>query len=157
MSIDRGLHSLFGASKVVADVLVQGYGRYFGIPNAWFRGGTLTGPSHSAAELHGFLAYLMRCVMTRRTYTVFGYENKQVRDAIHSEDLIQAFGEFFKEPRIAEVDNIGGRRFSNASVVEAIAIVEETAGEQLDWTYREESVIGDRIWWIGDKRPLSGP
>ncbi len=120
MSIDSCLHSLFGASKVAADVLVQEYGRYFGLRTACFRGGTLTGPNHSAAELHGFLAYVMRCVMTGRAYNVFGYKGKQVRDAIHSEDLIRAFDEFFRAPRVAEVYNIGGGRFSNASVLEAI-------------------------------------
>ena len=121
MSIDRCLHSLFGASKVAADVLVQEYGRYFGMRTACFRGGTLTGPRHSATELHGFLAYVMRCAMTGTPYTVFGYKGKQVRDAIHSLDLIRAFHAFFREPRVAEVYNIGGGRFSNASVLEAIS------------------------------------
>jgi CDP-paratose 2-epimerase len=150
MSIDHTLHSLFGASKVAADVLVQEYGRYFGLRTACFRGGTLTGPHHSAAELHGFLAYVMRCVMTRRRYTVFGYKGKQVRDAIHSQDLISAFDAFFRAPRVAEVYNIGGGRFSNASVLEAIALSEEIVGEELDWTYEEANRIGDHIWWIGD-------
>src|SRR5512133_131564 len=150
MSIDSCLHSLFGASKVAADVLVQEYGRYFGLPTACFRGGRLTGPNHAAAELHGFLAYVMRCVMTGRAYTVFGYKGKQVRDAIHSEDLIRAFDAFFRAPRVAEVYNIGGGRFSNASVLEAIALSEEVAGEELEWTYRDESRVGDHIWWIGD-------
>ena len=150
MSIDRCLHSLFGASKVAADVLVQEYGRYFGMRTACFRGGTLTGPRHSAAELHGFLAYVMRCAMTGTPYTVFGYKGKQVRDAIHSLDLIRAFDEFFREPRVAEVYNIGGGRFSNASVLEAIRLSEEIAGEKLDWTYRDENRVGDHIWWIGD-------
>ena len=150
MSIDSCLHSLFGASKVAADVLVQEYGRYFGLPTACFRGGTLTGPNHAAAELHGFLAYVMRCVMTGSAYTVFGYKGKQVRDAIHSEDLIRAFDAFFRAPRVAEVYNIGGGRFSNASVLEAIALSEEVAGEELEWTYRDESRVGDHIWWIGD-------
>ncbi len=156
MSIDRCLHSVFGASKVAADVLVQEYGRYFGLRTACFRGGTLTGPNHSAAELHGFLAYLMRCVMTGRAYTVFGYQAKQVRDAIHSTDLIRAFDEFFKAPRIAEVYNIGGGRFSNASVIEAIALCEEIVGEKLEWTYKEENRIGDHVWWIGDNRRFQG-
>jgi CDP-paratose 2-epimerase len=150
MSIDDCLHSLFGASKVAADVLVQEYGRYFGMRTACFRGGTLTGPHHSAAELHGFLAYVMRCVMTGRPYTVFGYKGKQVRDAIHSSDLIRAFHEFFRAPRMAEVYNIGGGRFSNASVLEAIVLSEEIAGEELEWTYEEANRIGDHIWWIGD-------
>jgi CDP-paratose 2-epimerase len=150
MSIDRCLHSLFGASKVAADVLVQEYGRYFGLRTACFRGGTLTGPRHSAAELHGFLAYVMRCAMTGTPYTVFGYKGKQVRDAIHSLDLIRAFHEFFLAPRVAEVYNIGGGRFSNASVLEAISLSEEIASESLDWSYRDQSRVGDHIWWIGD-------
>jgi CDP-paratose 2-epimerase len=150
MSIDGCLHSVFGASKVAADVLVQEYGRYFGLATACFRGGTLTGPNHSAAELHGFLAYVMRCVMTGRPYNVFGYKGKQVRDAIHSEDLIRAFHAFYRAPRVAEVYNIGGGRFSNASVIEAIALAEEIGGDQLDWTYQEENRIGDHVWWIGD-------
>jgi CDP-paratose 2-epimerase len=150
MPIDDCLHSLFGASKAAADVLVQEYGRYFGMRTACFRGGTLTGPHHSAAELHGFLAYVMRCVMTGRPYRVFGYKGKQVRDAIHSEDLIRAFHEFLNAPRIAEVYNIGGGRFSNASVLEAIRLSEEIVGEELEWTYEEANRIGDHIWWIGD-------
>ena len=150
MPIDHTLHSLFGASKVAADILVQEYGRYFGLRTACFRGGTLTGPHHSAAELHGFLAYLMRCLMTRKRYTVFGYKGKQVRDAIHSHDLISAFDSFFRSPRVAEVYNMGGGRFSNASVLEAIELSEEIAGERLDWTYEEANRIGDHIWWIGD-------
>jgi CDP-paratose 2-epimerase len=150
MSIDDCLHSLFGASKVAADVLVQEYGRYYGLRTACFRGGTLTGPHHSAAELHGFLAYVMRCVMTGTPYTVYGYKGKQVRDAIHSEDLIRAFHEFFKAPRVAEVYNIGGGRFSNASVIEAIALAQEIEGEELSWTYEDANRIGDHIWWIGD-------
>jgi CDP-paratose 2-epimerase len=150
MSIDETLHSLFGASKVAADVVVQEYGRYFGMRTACFRGGTLTGPYHSAAELHGFLAYVMRCVMTRKPYTVYGYKGKQVRDAIHSRDLIKAFDAFFRAPRSAEVYNIGGGRFSNASVLEAIRMSEEIAGEELVWTYEDAHRIGDHIWWIGD-------
>jgi CDP-paratose 2-epimerase len=150
MSIDECLHSLFGASKTAADILVQEYGRYFGMATACFRGGTLTGPHHSAAELHGFLAYVMRCLMTGRAYTVYGYKGKQVRDAIHSADLVSAFDEFFRAPRVAEIYNIGGGRFSNASVVEAIRLSEEIAGEALEWSYAEANRIGDHIWWIGD-------
>jgi CDP-paratose 2-epimerase len=150
MSIDHTLHSLFGASKLAADVLVQEYGRYFGLRTACFRSGTLTGRHHSAAELHGFLAYLVRCVMTRTRYTVLGYKGKQVRDAIHSHDLISAFDAFFHAPRVAEVYNIGGGRFSNASVLEAIELSEQIASEQLDGTYQEANRIGDHIWWIGN-------
>jgi len=150
MTIDRSLHSVFGASKVAADVIVQEYGRYFGLRTACFRGGTLTGPNHSAAELHGFLAYVMRCVISGRPYTVYGYKGKQVRDAIHSHDLIRAFDEFARAPRAGEVYNIGGGRFSNASVLEAIELAQEIAGRELEWSYEEANRIGDHIWWIGD-------
>jgi CDP-paratose 2-epimerase len=150
MPIDRSLHSLFGASKLAADVLVQEYGRYFGMQTDCFRGGTLTGPQHSATELHGFLAYVMRCVMTRNPYTVFGYKGKQVRDAMYSYDLVAAFDEFFRAPRCGDVYNIGGGHFSNASVVEAIALSEDISGEQLSWTYSDKHRVGDHIWWIGD-------
>jgi CDP-paratose 2-epimerase len=150
MSIDDCLHSLFGASKVAADVLVQEYGRYFDMPTVCFRGGTLTGPQHSATQLHGFLAYVMRCTMTGTPYEVFGYKGKQVRDAIHSNDLIRCFHEFFKAPRVAEVYNIGGGRYSNASVIEAIESSQEIASRDLTWSYNETNRIGDHIWWIGD-------
>lgn len=150
MSIDTTLHSLFGASKVAADVLVQEYGAYFDMRTACFRGGTLTGPHHSAAELHGFLAYVMRCVMTGMPYTVYGYKGKQVRDAIHSRDLIRAFEAFHGDPRSAEVYNIGGGRSSNTSVLEAIRLSQEIAGEELAWSYEERNRVGDHIWWIGD-------
>jgi CDP-paratose 2-epimerase len=150
MSIDTSLHSLFGASKVAADVLVQEYGRYFGLRTACFRGGTLTGPNHAAAELHGFLAYVVRCAMTRTPYTIFGYRGKQVRDAIHSSDLINAFDAFYRSPRVAEVYNIGGGRFSNVSVLEAIDLVQEVTGEEMTWTLTDENRIGDHIWWISD-------
>lgn len=150
MSIDRTLHSLFGASKVAADVLVQEYGRYFGMLTACFRGGCLTGPNHSGAQLHGFLAYLMKCTMTGTPYSIFGYKGKQVRDNIHSADLISAFNEFFKAPRSGEVYNIGGGRFSNCSMLEAIKICEEIAGRKLDHNYVEQNRTGDHIWWISD-------
>jgi CDP-paratose 2-epimerase len=150
MSIDQNLHSVFGASKVAADVMVQEYGRYFGMKTACFRGGTLTGPNHSAAELHGFLAYVMRCTMTGTHYNVYGYKGKQVRDAIHSSDLINCFDRFFQAPRVAEVYNIGGGRHSNCSVLEAIEMSEEITGKQLDWTYVDQNRVGDHIWWIGD-------
>ncbi len=150
MSIDMTLHSLFGASKVAADVVVQEYGRYFDMKTSCFRGGTLTGPNHSAAELHGFLAYVMRCTMTGTPYRVFGYQGKQVRDAIHSSDLIACFEEVYRAPRTAEVYNIGGGRFSNCSVLEAITMCEQITGRALDWTYVDENRVGDHIWWIGD-------
>jgi len=150
MSIDQCIHSLFGVSKVAADVLVQEYGRYFGLKTVCFRGGTLTGPHHSATQLHGFLAYLMRCVMTETPYTIFGYKGKQVRDAIHSSDLIHAFDAFFRAPRVAEVYNIGGGRFSNCSMLEGIEAAQKIVGKELNSTYAEQNRIGDHIWWIGD-------
>ena len=150
MSIDASLHSVFGASKVAADVMVQEYGRYFGMNTVCFRGGTLTGPRHSAAELHGFLAYLMRCTMSGRHYDVFGYKGKQVRDAIHSRDLIAAFMAFIDAPRSAAVYNIGGGRRSNCSVLEAIELCQEISGRKLDWSYVEQNRVGDHVWWIGD-------
>jgi CDP-paratose 2-epimerase len=150
MSIDASLHSLFGASKVAADMLVQEYGRYFGMKTACFRGGCLTGPNHSGAMLHGFLAYLMKCAATGTPYTVFGYGGKQVRDNIHSSDLIQAFYEVYKAPRVGEVYNIGGGRFSNCSMLEAIQMSEAIVGRPMRWTYNEENRIGDHRWWISD-------
>ena len=150
MSVDQSMHSLFGASKVAADILVQEYGRYFQMRTACFRGGCLTGPNHSGTELHGFLAYLMKCTSTGAPYTVYGYAGKQVRDNIHSADLIRAFDEFFKNPRVAEVYNIGGSRFSNCSMLEAIRMSEEIAGRELQWSYTEDNRKGDHIWWISD-------
>ncbi len=155
MSIDTTLHSIFGASKVAADVMVQEYGRYFGMHTSVFRGGTLTGPNHAAAELHGFLAYVMQCTMTATPYRVFGYQGKQVRDAIHSADLISCFDHVYRAaqdgtPRSGEVYNIGGGRFSNCSVIEAISLCEEITGRTLDWTYVDDNRVGDHIWWIGD-------
>lgn len=150
MSIDATLHSIFGASKVAADVMVQEYGRYFDMSTACFRGGTLTGPNHSAAELHGFLAYVMRCTMAAIPYRVYGYGGKQVRDAIHSSDLISCFEHVYRAPRVAEVYNIGGGRFSNCSVIEAIDLCEQITGKTLEWTYVDENRVGDHIWWIGD-------
>jgi CDP-paratose 2-epimerase len=149
MSIDMTMHSIFGASKVAADVMVQEYGRYFGLRTACFRGGTLTGPQHSATELHGFLGYLMKCTMEGRPYTVFGYQGKQVRDAIHSSDLVSAFEHVWRAPRVAEVYNIGGGRRSHASMLEAIAACERITGHSLDWTYSDQNRQGDHIWWVG--------
>jgi CDP-paratose 2-epimerase len=150
LSIDQSLHSLFGASKVAADVLVQEYGRYYGLRSASFRGGCLTGPNHSPTQLHGFLAYLVKCAATGTPYTVFGYQGKQVRDNIHSTDLIRAFDHFFQNPRCGEVYNIGGSRYSNCSMLEAIKICEEVTGQPLLWTYSDENRIGDHMWWISD-------
>ena len=150
MSIDNTLHSVFGASKVAADVMVQEYGRYFGMRTAVFRGGCLTGPSHSGTQLHGFLAYLMRCTVTGTPYTIHGYAGKQVRDNIHSADLIACFAEFHKAPRSGEVYNMGGGRFSNCSMLEAIELCEKIAGRPLRYTYSEVNRVGDHIWWISD-------
>lgn len=150
MSIDQCKHSLFGASKVAADVLVQEYGRYFNMKTAAFRGGCLTGPSHSGTKLHGFLSYLMKCTMTGDHYQVFGYKGKQVRDNIHSFDLVNAFYHFYQSPRIAEVYNIGGSRFSNCSMLEGIRECELIAEKKLNWSYEEDNRIGDHIWWISD-------
>jgi CDP-paratose 2-epimerase len=152
MSIDQTKHSLFGASKVAADVMVQEYGRYFGMKTGVFRGGCLTGPAHAGAELHGFLSYLMKCTVTGKPYRVFGYQGKQVRDNIHSHDLVEAFWHFFRAPRAGEVYNIGGSRHSNCSMREAIAMCEEISGRKLHWTYLEDNRIGDHIWWISDVR-----
>src|ERR1017187_4891102 len=150
MSIDQTVHSLFGASKIAADVLVQEYGRYFGMKTACFRGGCLTGPNHSGTQLHGFLAYLMKCAVTQTPYTIFGYKKKQVRDNIHSADLIRAFHEFYKQPRNGEVYNMGGGRHSNCSMLEAIAICEQITGKPLQSTYVEQNRRGDHIWWVSD-------
>ena len=155
MSIDQTLHSLFGASKVAADVLVQEFGRYFGLRTACFRGGCLTGPNHSGTQLHGFLAYLMKCAVIGTPYTIYGYKGKQVRDNIHSADLIQAFYEFFKAPRVAEVYNTGGGRYSNCSMLEAINICQQIVARELKWTYCEQNRIGDHIWWISDNSKFS--
>ena len=152
MSIDYTKHSLFGASKVAADILVQEYGRYFGMPTVCFRGGCLTGPAHAGTELHGFLSYLMICTESGRSYRVFGYKGKQVRDNIHSFDLVEAFVEFVRAPRVGEVYNIGGSRHSNCSMLEAIELCEEISEKKLNWQYEETNRIGDHIWWISDVR-----
>lgn len=152
MSIDQSKHSLFGASKVAADILVQEYGRYFGMKTVCFRGGCLTGPNHSGTQLHGFLAYLMKCAITGKPYTVFGYKGKQVRDNIHSFDLVNMFWHFYKNPRCGEVYNAGGSRYSNCSMLEAIKMCEEITGKKLNWSYTDINRIGDHIWWISDVR-----
>jgi CDP-paratose 2-epimerase len=152
MSIDQCLHSVFGASKVAADVMVQEYGRYFGLKTGIFRGGCLTGPCHQGAELHGFLAYLVKCAVQGRPYTVLGYKGKQVRDNIHSHDLIEAFWAFFRAPRPGEVYNMGGSRHASVSVLEAIALIEELAGVRVQWSYRDEPRRGDHIWYVSDVR-----
>jgi CDP-paratose 2-epimerase len=150
ISIDRCLHSLFGVSKAAADLMVQEYGRYFGMPTVCFRAGCLTGPNHAGAKLHGFLSYLMRCTMTGERYTVFGYGGKQVRDNIHSADVVRAFAAFHAAPRVGAVYNLGGGRESNCSMLEAIALCESIAGRPLEWNLADDARIGDHRWWISD-------
>ncbi len=148
MSIDHCKHSLFGASKAAADILVQEYGRYFDMKTVCFRGGCLTGPNHSGAQLHGFLAYLMKCCATGDKYTVFGYKGKQVRDNIHSYDFINAFWHVYENPRVAEVYNMGGGRDNSCSVLEAIKICQEMTGNTMNFEVSDDNRIGDHIWYI---------
>lgn len=150
MTIDQSKHSLFGASKVAADILVQEYGKYFGMHTGIFRGGCLTGPNHSGAKLHGFLSYLMKCAVTGEHYTILGYKGKQVRDNIHSLDLVNMFWHFYIAPRTGEVYNAGGGRHSNCSMLEAISICEKISGNKMNYSYTEDNRIGDHIWWISD-------
>jgi CDP-paratose 2-epimerase len=150
MSLDHTTHSIFGASKVAADVLVQEYGRYFNMKTASFRGGCLTGPNHSGAQLHGFLSYLMKCNITKEHYTIFGYKGKQVRDNIHSYDLVNMFWHFYQNPRCGEVYNAGGSRYSNCSMIEGIKMCEEITGNKMNYSYSETNRIGDHIWYISD-------
>ncbi|OJX70338.1 NAD-dependent epimerase/dehydratase family protein [Magnetospirillum sp. 64-120] len=150
MSIDQTRHSLFGVSKVAADVMVQEYGRYFDMPTVSFRGGCLTGPSHSGAQMHGFLAYLMRCALTGTPYTVLGYKGKQVRDNIHAADLVEAFWHYVQAPRPGQVYNMGGGRRSNISMREAIAACQELTSRPMNWSYQDQARIGDHIWYISD-------
>jgi CDP-paratose 2-epimerase len=150
MSIDRSMHSIFGADKLAADVMAQEYGRYFGLKTGVFRAGCLTGPGHSSAELHGFLAYLVKCLVFDRHYTIHGYKGKQVRDNIHSFDLVNAFWNFFQNPKCGEVYNIGGSRHSNCSIVEAIQITEKICRKKLRYSMATEARAGDHIWWISD-------
>jgi CDP-paratose 2-epimerase len=152
--VDATLHSLFGASKLAADVLVQEYGRYFGIPTVCFRGGCLTGPNHSAAELHGFLAYVARALRERRVYRIYGYKGKQVRDNLHSYDVCAAFEAFYGNPRVAAVYNLGGGRRNSISVLEAIARFEELMGGKLEVEYVDRNRAGDHICYISDLRRL---
>ena len=150
MSIDQCVHSVFGASKVAADTMVQEYGRYFGMKTVCFRAGCVTGPYHSGAQLHGFLAYLMRCNVSGAKYKVLGYKAKQVRDNIHSSDLVRAFDCFFRNPKSGEVYNIGGSRFSSCSMQEAIRMCEAISGQPMNWEYVATNRVGDHIWWISD-------
>jgi CDP-paratose 2-epimerase len=150
MAIDQTKHSIFGASKVGADIMTQEYGRYFGLKTGVFRGGCLTGPAHSGVELHGFLAYLVKCAVTERPYVVYGYGGKQVRDNIHSEDLVNAFWHFYQHPRSGEVYNIGGSRHSNCSIIEAVSRIEALSGFSLKYSLTDQAREGDHIWWISD-------
>ena len=152
MAVDQTKHSLFGASKLAADILVQEYGRYFGMKTVCFRCGCLTGPAHSGAELHGFLAYLIQCAISGQPYTIFGYQGKQVRDNMHSCDLVNMFWHFYQNPKEAAVYNIGGSRLSNCSIVEAIDRVKQLTGDAVTCSYVSENRKGDHIWWISDIR-----
>ncbi|TWU16978.1 NAD-dependent epimerase/dehydratase family protein [Allorhodopirellula heiligendammensis] len=149
-SIDQSKHSLFGASKVAADVMVQEYGRYFDIPTCCLRGGCLTGPNHSGVELHGFLSYLVKCNLEGRQYNVFGYKGKQVRDNIHSEDVARFIAAFIDSPRVAEVYNIGGGKANSCSILEAFEITRSITGREMNHTYVDENRIGDHICYYSD-------
>lgn len=152
MSIDNSKHSLFGVSKAAADLMVQEYGRYFGMKTACFRGGCLTGPAHSGTKLHGFLSYLMRCAALQLPYSVYGYQGKQVRDNIHSFDLVNALWHFSQSPKSGAVYNMGGGVLNNCSMLEAIKMCEEITGKTMQWQYIPENRIGDHIWWVSDVR-----
>jgi len=153
-SIDQSKHSLFGASKVAADIMVQEYGRYFGMPTCCLRGGCLTGPNHSGVELHGFLSYLVKCNLEGRTYKIFGYKGKQVRDNIHSQDVVRFMQQFFMSPRCGEVYNLGGGKENSCSILEAFAIVESMTGRMQISTYVIENRIGDHICYYSDLRKM---
>ena len=152
--IDRSVHSVFGASKLAADVMTQEYGRYFGMPTVCFRGGCLTGPAHSGVELHGFLSYLVKTVLAGGRYTVYGYKGKQVRDQIHSQDVVRAMEAFIEAPRAGEVYNLGGGMQSNASILECFSLVEELSGVKANWQYSDTNRRGDHICYISDLRKL---
>ncbi|HEX4957470.1 MAG TPA: NAD-dependent epimerase/dehydratase family protein [Lacibacter sp.] len=149
-TIDQSKHSLFGASKLAADVMVQEYGRYFGMPTCCLRGGCLTGPNHSGVELHGFLSYLIKCNVHETEYTVYGYKGKQVRDNIHSYDVANFIWQFLQAPRIAEVYNLGGGRENAVSILEAFSLIESISGKKMKYTYSEQNRIGDHICYISD-------
>jgi nucleoside-diphosphate-sugar epimerase len=153
-SIDQSKHSLFGASKVAGDVMVQEYGRYFNMPTCCLRGGCLTGPNHSGVELHGFLSYLIKCNVEGREYKVYGYKGKQVRDNIHSEDVARFMFEFWKAPRVAEVYNLGGGKGNACSILEAFRMAENVTGSPMNWRYVDENRIGDHICYYSDLRKM---
>lgn len=150
MGIDNTTHSVFGVSKTAADLMVQEYGRYFNLKTGVFRGGCLTGPAHSSAQLHGFLAYLVNCIVNEREYTIFGYKGKQVRDNIHSYDVVNAFYHFYQKPRSGEVYNLGGSRYSNISIIEAIKKIEKILGKMAKIKYNPKNRTGDHIWYISN-------
>lgn len=156
MRIDRSTHSLFGVSKTAADLMVQEYGRYFGLRTGCFRGGCLTGAAHAAAELHGFLAYLVRCAAEGRKYRVLGYKGKQVRDNLHAADVCRAFDAFYRNPRPGEVYNLGGGRDNSVSILEAIGLVERAVGKKLDWEYVDKPRVGDHVCYISDLTKFRG-
>tara|TARA_B100001564_G_C20570488_1_gene638096 strand:- start:71 stop:1117 length:1047 start_codon:yes stop_codon:yes gene_type:complete len=149
-TIDQSKHSLFGASKVSSDISVQEYGRYFDMPTACLRGGCLTGPNHSGVELHGFLSYLIKCNLEKKTYTVFGYKGKQVRDNIHSIDVAKFIDSFIEKPRIGEVYNIGGGKENSVSILEAFKIIEKISGIKMEFKYDKKNRIGDHICYYSD-------
>jgi CDP-paratose 2-epimerase len=153
-SIDQSKHSIFGASKVAADIMVQEYGRHFDMPTCCLRGGCLTGPNHSGVELHGFLSYLVKCNVEGREYKVFGYKGKQVRDNIHAEDVASFMYEFWKSPRVAEVYNLGGGKSNSCSVLEAFRMAEDVTGKKMNWRYLDENRIGDHICYYSDLRKM---
>ncbi|HBY60731.1 MAG TPA: NAD-dependent epimerase [Solibacterales bacterium] len=153
-SIDQSRHSLFGASKVASDIVVQEYGRYFGMPTCCLRGGCLTGPNHSGVELHGFLSYLVKCNLEGRTYRVFGYKGKQVRDNIHATDVARFMLEFYRSPRQGEVYNLGGGKDQSCSILEAFGKCERLSGRPMKWEYVEENRIGDHICYYSDLRKM---
>jgi CDP-paratose 2-epimerase len=152
--IDQSKHSLFGASKVAADVMVQEYGRYFGMPTCCLRGGCLTGPNHSGVELHGFLSYLVKCNVEGREYKVYGYKGKQVRDNIHSADVANFMVEFWKSPRVAEVYNLGGGKANSCSILEAFRMAEDATGKKMNWRYIDQNRVGDHICYYSDLRKM---
>lgn len=153
-SIDQSLHSLFGASKVAADIMVQEYGRYFDMPTCCLRGGCLTGPNHAGVELHGFLSYLVKCNLEEREYRVFGYKGKQVRDNIHSQDVARFISAFAEAPRCGEVYNLGGGKANSCSILEAFSLVERVTGKQQRYRYLPENRIGDHICYYSDLRKM---
>jgi CDP-paratose 2-epimerase len=152
MSIDRSQHSFMGVSKAAADLLSQEYAGCFGLRTGVFRAGCLTGGAHSGTEMHGFLSYLVKCAMTGRPYTIYGYEGKQVRDQLHCADLVDAFWNYYQDPKAGAVYNIGGSRHSHSSVLEAINLIEELSGKTLNYTLVNEARRGDHIWWVSDVR-----